>query len=62
MERKVTEQLPTPHKVEWIKARTTANLYVDGRYTGIQVSLRRCTPEPEILKILGLPALPKREG
>lgn len=47
---------------EWITARTQAHLYADGNYTGISVSLRKCTPSPEILKALNLPPLPKREG
>lgn len=50
-------------KFEWVIARTQAHLYADGVYSGISVSLRKCTPSPEILKAMNLPPLPsKREG
>lgn len=46
---------------KWEVARTMAHLHLDGRYSGISVSLK-APPSDEVLKELNLPALPKKGG
>lgn len=57
----------TAHKIEWVLARTMAHLHIDGNFSGISVHLgkgplRIGRVPAETLRILGLPALPEKEG
>lgn len=49
---------------EWKIARTMAHLWIDGRYSGISVSIKNLTqldtPTPEMLEGMNLPPLPRR--
>lgn len=45
--------------IKWEIARTYAHLHLNGRFTGISVSLKHSwiSEDPEVLKILRLPPL-----
>jgi len=43
---------------EWIVARTMAHLHVNGVYSGISISLKKCRPSDELIKEMNLPPIP----
>jgi hypothetical protein len=46
--------------IEWKIARTMAHLWINHHYSGISVSLVKCVPTEETLKMLNMPSLPKK--